>query len=96
MKYFVYILLTVDDTLYCGITNDLVKRFYAHLNKKGAKYTKTHPPKKIVYVDVFENKSDASKEEYRIKKTLSRAQKLEIIENNLKRTDKYLKMFELD
>lgn len=95
MKYYVYILLTIDDTLYCGITNDLAKRYNAHLNKKGAKYTKTHIPKKIVYVDMFENKSDASKEEYRIKKTLSRAQKLELIKDNSKKTDKFLKMFGL-
>ncbi len=95
MKYYVYILLTVDDTLYCGITNDILKRYNAHLTKKGAKYTKIHPPKKIVYVDVFENKSDASKEEYRIKKTLSRAEKLEMIKNNSKKTNEYLKLFQL-
>ena len=91
MKYFVYIILTVNDTLYCGITNDLKKRYNAHLNKKGAKYTISHPPKKIVYVDIYDDKSLASKEEYRIKKTLSKKEKLALINKNKERTEKYLK-----
>ena len=93
MKYFVYIIQTIDNTLYCGITNDLNKRYNAHLNKKGAKYTAAHPPQKIVYVDVFENKSDASKEEYRIKKTLSRDEKLKMIEKHSKSIEKYIKNY---
>ena len=93
MKYFVYILLTVKNTLYCGITNDLKRRYDAHLNKKGAKYTKSNPPVEISYVDIFEDKSSASKEEYRIKKTLSRKEKLELIEKNKERTEEYLKTY---
>ena len=88
MKYYLYILLTVNNTLYCGITNDLVKRYNAHLNKKGAKYTISNPPQKIVYIDEFEDKSSAMKEEYRIKKTLKRAEKLDLIEKNKERTKK--------
>ena len=46
--------------------------------------------KKIVYVDIFEDKSSASKEEYRIKKTLTRQEKLALIEQNQKRTKEIL------
>lgn len=79
-KYFTYILLTEQNTLYCGYTNDVEKRFQAHLEGKGAKYTRSHKPIKIVYQKEFETKSDAMKEERRIKK-LSRFEKLKLINN---------------
>ena len=81
-KYFTYILLTEQNTLYCGYTDDVEKRFQAHLEGKGAKYTRSHKPIKIVYQKEFETKSDAMKEERRIKK-LSRFEKLKLI-NNIK------------
>ena len=79
-KYFTYILLTEQNTLYCGYTDDVEKRFQANLEGKGAKYTRSHKPIKIVYQKEFETKSDAMKEERRIKK-LSRFEKLKLINN---------------
>ena len=79
-KYFTYILLTEQNTLYCGYTDDVEKRFQAHLEGKGAKYTRSHKPIKIVYQKEFETKSYAMKEERRIKK-LSRFEKLKLINN---------------
>lgn len=79
-KYFTYILLTKQNTLYCGYTDDVEKRFQAHLEGKGAKYTRSHKPIKIVYQKEFETKSEAMKEERRIKK-LSRFEKLKLINN---------------
>ena len=79
-KYFTDILLTEQNTLYCGYTDDVEKRFQAHLEGKGAKYTRSHKPIKIVYQKEFETKSDAMKEERRIKK-LSRFEKLKLINN---------------
>lgn len=79
-KYFTYILLTEQNTLYCGYTDDVEKRFQAHLEGRGAKYTRSHKPIKIVYQKEFETKSDAMKEERRIKK-LSRFEKLRLINN---------------
>ena len=79
-KYFTYILLTEQNTLYCGYTDNVEKRFQAHLEGKGAKYTRSHKPIKIVYQEEFETKSDAMKEERRIKK-LSRFEKLKLINN---------------
>lgn len=76
---FVYILLTERNTLYCGYTNDVEKRFREHIEGKGAKYTKNFKPVKIVYKKEFETKSQALKEEYRIKHKLTRKQKLELI-----------------
>ena len=90
MKYYLYILKTLDNTLYCGIARNVLARFEEHKAGTGAKYTRSHKPEKLVYVDIFEDKSSASKEEYRIKKTLSRKQKLELIEKNKKRTIDFL------
>lgn len=77
-KYFVYILLTQKGTLYCGYSNNVEKRFIEHYTGKGAKYTKSHKPIRIVYTKSFKTKSEAMKEEYRIKR-LTKKQKLELI-----------------
>lgn len=76
-KFFTYIILTVDNTLYCGYTDDPEKRFEKHKEGIAAKYTRAHKPLKIVYLKEFDTKSDAMKEEYRIKK-LTRKQKEEL------------------
>ena len=77
-KYFVYILLTKDDKLYCGYTDDVEKRFLAHVSGTGAKYTRAHKPLKIVYKQEFATISEAMKEEYRIKH-LPRSEKFKLI-----------------
>ena len=76
--YYTYVLLTENNTFYCGYTDNVEKRFQKHLSGKGAKYTRANKPLKIVYQKEFDNKSDAMKEEARIKK-LSHAEKLELI-----------------
>ena len=78
-KYYVYIILTERNTLYCGYTDNVEKRFNEHLNGKGAKYTRANKPVKIVYQKSFDTKSQAQKEEYRIKHKLTRKQKFELI-----------------
>ena len=95
MKFYLYIIETEDNTLYCGIARDVLARFEEHKAGKGAKYTRSHKPKTIVYVDIFEDKSSASKEEYRIKKTLSRSEKLELIQENKKKTQEILESLKI-
>ncbi|MFA6184798.1 MAG: GIY-YIG nuclease family protein [Candidatus Shapirobacteria bacterium] len=76
--YFLYILQCADQTLYTGITTNLDRRVKEHNNSKlGAKYTKVRRPVKLVYSQQFTDRSEASKEESRIKK-LSRQQKLSL------------------
>ena len=64
---YVYILLCEDGSYYTGYTKDLERRFQQHLNGKGAKYTKSHKPVKIVYYEEFEDDREAMRREYRIK-----------------------------
>ncbi len=80
-KHFVYMLLTERNTLYCGYTDDVEKRFIKHLSGRGAKYTRANKPVKIVYKKEFPTKSEALKEEYRIKNKLNKEQKLKLISN---------------
>ena len=75
MLYVVYILRCKDKTLYTGITNDLEKRLAAHRAGTGAKYTRSHPPDKVVHTEKFRSKGKALSRELAIKK-LSRAEKL--------------------
>lgn len=83
MSYFVYILECSDGSLYTGITKDIQRRLNEHnTSEKGAKYTKTKRPVKIVYEESAQDRSIASKREYAIKK-LTRVKKLELIEDNL-------------
>lgn len=77
-KYYTYVLLTENNTLYCGYTDDVEKRFEKHKSGKGAKYTRANKPVKVIYSAEFETKSEAMKEECRIK-SLSREDKLEFL-----------------
>lgn len=79
---YVYILRCADDTLYTGWTTSLEKRLKTHNSGKGAKYTKARLPVEIVYYEEFEDKKEAMKREYAIKR-LSRGEKLKLIDNNI-------------
>jgi putative endonuclease len=80
MKHYnTYILLCSDQTLYTGYTTDLNRRLREH-NKtnKGAKYTRSRRPVKLLMAWTFKSRSEALKFEYKIKK-LSRKEKLKLI-----------------
>lgn len=67
-----------DDTLYCGITNDLDRRLMAHNAGTAAKYTRNRRPVVLVFVEGCADRSAASKREIAIKK-LTRTEKLALI-----------------
>ena len=78
-NWVVYILECADTTLYVGITNNLEQRVTEHNHSpKGAKYTKGRRPVVVMYSEEFLNRSEASKEECRLKK-LTKLQKNAII-----------------
>lgn len=79
MSWVCYLLRCADDTLYCGITNDLDKRVMAHNSGTAAKYTRTRRPVEIVFAERCADRSAASKREIAIKK-LARAEKLLLIQ----------------
>jgi Predicted endonuclease containing a URI domain len=65
---YTYILRCKDGTLYTGWTNNLKKRINAHNLGKGAKYTKSRRPVKLVYCEEFSTREEAMKREYAIKR----------------------------
>lgn len=76
-QWVVYILECKDTTLYTGITDNFIKRFQAHQNGKGAKYTRGRGPLKLRYMEKCSSMSEALRRENAIKK-LARKEKLEI------------------
>lgn len=76
---YVYILECFDNTLYTGWTNNLKKRVDTHNKGLGAKYTRGRTPVKVVYFEIFEEKKEALKREYAIKK-MRKKDKLKLIE----------------
>jgi len=81
MKFYTYLVECVDGSLYCGFSTDLNKRVATHNAGKGAKYTRSRLPVKLVYSEEHQDKSVAMQREYAIKQ-LTRQQKLELIRSN--------------
>jgi len=78
--WFVYILQCSDNSFYTWVTTDLIRRELEHNSStKWAKYTKMRRPVKIIYSLHFSSRSEACKEEYRIKQ-LTRINKEKLIE----------------
>lgn len=75
---YTYIVECADGSLYCGWTNNLEKRIADHNAGKGAKYTKTRLPVKLVYFEEFDTKEEAMSREWHIKQ-LRREKKMELI-----------------
>ncbi len=79
--YYIYILRCSDGTLYTGYTNNLENRLELHNKGKGAKYTRGRTPVELIYFEEFEDKIEAQKREYALKK-LKRSEKLILIEKS--------------
>lgn len=84
-KYYMYVLLCEDGTLYTGFTTNVARRFSMHQSGRGAKYTRSHRPIKILFTKQFLSKHDALSAEYAFKQ-LSHAQKIAYITKNDKRS----------
>jgi len=81
-NWYVYIVECADGSLYTGITTDIKRRLLEHnYSFKSAKYTRSRRPVRMVWYKEVANRSEASKEEYRIKR-LKRKEKLKIIESH--------------
>jgi len=77
--WFLYVIECVDGSLYTGISTDPAARFEAHAAGKGARYTRSHPPLRLVMTEPHPDRSSASKAEYAFKQ-LSAAEKRRLVE----------------
>ncbi len=75
----VYMLLCADGTLYTGWTDHLEKRLKTHNAGRGAKYTRSRLPVRLVYREEMPDKSSALRREAQIKH-MTRKQKLELLQ----------------
>ena len=79
MTCYCYIVECADGTYYTGWTIDPERRVKAHNAGRGARYTRTRRPVKLVYVEEQPDPTTAMKRERAIK-TLSREKKMKLIQ----------------
>ncbi|HVP27416.1 MAG TPA: GIY-YIG nuclease family protein [Candidatus Bathyarchaeia archaeon] len=85
MQYCVYVILCDNNSFYTGYTKNLDRRIRLHKNGRGARYTRIHKPKKLVYVEKFDSRREAMQREKKVKR-LNHQQKLELIKTKSKLT----------
>ena len=67
MAWFVYLIECRDGSLYTGVAVDVDKRYAEHAAGKGARYTRSHPPARLLARFEHPDRSSALKAEYAIK-----------------------------
>ena len=88
--WYLYLLECTDGSIYTGITVDVDKRFSAHAAGKGARYTRSHPPKSLLASFEYPDRSTASKAEYAMKQ-LTAAQKRGIVKTAMRQNSRQKK-----
>lgn len=68
MPHYVYMLECKGDRIYTGYAKNVQKRFDAHRQGKGARFTKAFPPQRILKIFELETKHDALRLEAQIKR----------------------------
>jgi ribosome-associated protein len=67
MAWFLYLIECEDGSIYTGISVDVAARYAAHAGGKGARYTRSHPPRRLLASVEFPDRSAALKAEYAVK-----------------------------
>lgn len=66
-KLYTYIARCSDDTLYVGITNDIISREKRHNQGVGSRYTNIRRPITIVYSEEYSTRTEAARRERQLK-----------------------------
>lgn len=82
MGWHVYLIECEDASIYTGIAVDVAKRYAAHCAGKGAKYTRSRKPKRLLAQFAATDRGNASRAEHAIKQ-LSAAQKRQLASGDL-------------
>ncbi|MBS7632196.1 GIY-YIG nuclease family protein [Candidatus Bathyarchaeota archaeon] len=83
MPYYVYMIACEGGGFYTGCTKNVDLRFMLHMSGRGARYTRMHKPRKLVYVEEMKSRSDAMKRE-KVLKRLSHSQKVQLAKSAFK------------
>ena len=65
--WYLYVIECADGSLYTGIAVDVAKRYAVHAAGKGARYTRSHPPRRIAAIIEYADRAEASRAEYLVK-----------------------------
>ena len=65
--WFLYLIECSDGSIYTGIAVDVEARYAAHRDGTGARYTRSHPPTRLLAFEAHPDRSSAAKAEYRVK-----------------------------
>lgn len=65
--WYVYLIECRDGSLYTGIAVDVDRRYAQHVAGKGARYTRSHPPLKLLARFAHPDRGAASRAEHAIK-----------------------------
>ena len=66
--WYLYLLECTDGSIYTGITVDVEARYAAHAAGRGARYTRSHPPARVLASFEYVDRASASKAEYAMKR----------------------------
>ena len=75
-SWYVYMLECAGQRIYTGIAVDVDKRFLQHATGKGARFTRSFPPVRILMREAHPDRSTASKSEYAIKQLSASAKRV--------------------
>lgn len=81
--WYLYLLECTDGSIYTGITVDVEARYAAHAAGRGARYTRSHPPARVLASFEYADRASASKAEYAMKQ-LTAAEKRAIAKGLVK------------
>jgi len=73
--WFLYLLECLDGSIYTGVTVNVAMRYAAHVKGKGARYTRSHPPLRLISVIEYPDRSSALKAEHSIKQLSAHAKR---------------------
>lgn len=65
--WFLYLIECADGSIYTGITTDVAARYAAHQRGVGARYTRSHPPRRLLGIEAHADRASAARAEYRVK-----------------------------
>ena len=68
MAWYLYMIECEDGSIYTGITVDVPARYAAHAKGRGARYTRSHTPRKLLCSVEYADRSTALKAEHQMKR----------------------------
>lgn len=77
-EYFCYIIECADGSFYTGWTTNPARRLREHAAGRGSRYTRAHPPRRLVFVEAQPDRAAAMRRE-RALKAMTRTRKQALI-----------------